>query len=83
MRHWRALGVLAFASLIYGCQSPMSHMMNNNFVATNPEPVPGDLAGLRGLYLGFTAARVVITSTNLGIFDLLRKPSPAVQPPIS
>ncbi|HXX80871.1 MAG TPA: methyltransferase [Thermodesulfovibrionales bacterium] len=33
--------------------------------------VPEDLAGLRRLYMGFTAARVVITANTLGVFDCL------------
>lgn len=37
--------------------------------------VPEDLAGLRRLYLGFMGARVVITASNLRLFDHLRKPS--------
>jgi len=39
--------------------------------------VPEDLAGLRKLYMGFTASRVVITANNLGIFDCLKKASTA------
>jgi len=39
--------------------------------------VPQDLAGLRRLYLGFTAARVILTANNLGVFDCLKKPSTA------
>ena len=34
--------------------------------------VPEDLAGLRKLYLGFIAARVVITANNVGVFDCLK-----------
>lgn len=36
--------------------------------------MPEDLAGLRKMYLGFTAARVVLTANNLGVFDCLKKP---------
>jgi len=35
--------------------------------------VPEDLAGLRRLYLGFIASRVVLTANNLGVFDCLTK----------
>jgi ubiquinone/menaquinone biosynthesis C-methylase UbiE len=35
--------------------------------------MPEDLAGLRRLYLGFTAARVVITANTLRVFDCLEK----------
>ena len=35
--------------------------------------VPEDLAGLRKLYSGFMASRVVLTANNLGIFDCLKK----------
>lgn len=35
--------------------------------------VPEDLAGLRKLYSGFMAARVVLTANNLGVFDILTK----------
>ncbi|MBI5102140.1 MAG: methyltransferase domain-containing protein [Nitrospirae bacterium] len=38
---------------------------------------PEDLIGLRMLYMGFTAARVVLTANNLGIFDRLEIPSTA------
>jgi len=39
--------------------------------------VPDDLAGLRKLYLGFVSARVILTANNLGIFENLKKSSPA------
>ncbi len=39
--------------------------------------VPEDLAGLRKLYLGFIASRVVITANNIGIFDCLKKATTA------
>jgi len=35
--------------------------------------VPEDLAGLRKLYSGFMASRVVLTANNLGVFDCLKK----------
>ncbi len=35
--------------------------------------VPGDLAGLRKMYLGFIAARVVLTANTLGVFDCLKE----------
>jgi ubiquinone/menaquinone biosynthesis C-methylase UbiE/DNA-binding transcriptional ArsR family regulator len=38
---------------------------------------PDDLIGLRKLYLGFTASRVVLTANNLGVFDRLKKASTA------
>ncbi|WP_049784509.1 J517_1871 family lipoprotein [Marinobacter adhaerens] len=37
--------VACFLIALAGCQSPMSDMMNNNFVAITPEPVPEGLAG--------------------------------------
>ncbi|TAN37902.1 MAG: methyltransferase domain-containing protein [Nitrospirae bacterium] len=39
--------------------------------------LPEDLAGLRKLYLGFIASRVVLTANNLGVFDSLKKPATA------
>jgi ubiquinone/menaquinone biosynthesis C-methylase UbiE len=39
--------------------------------------VPEDLSGLRELYLGFIASRVVLTANNLGIFDHLREAATA------
>lgn len=39
--------------------------------------IPGDLAGLRRLYLGFMGARVVITANRLKVFDRLQKASTA------
>jgi ubiquinone/menaquinone biosynthesis C-methylase UbiE len=39
--------------------------------------VPEDLAGLRKLYLGFVSSRVILTANNLGIFENLKKASPA------
>ncbi len=41
--------------------------------------VPQDLAGLRRIYLGFIASRVVITANNLGVFDCLKKPGTAAE----
>lgn len=41
--------------------------------------VPEDLAGLRRLYLGFTASRVVITANNLGVFEHLKSERTASQ----
>jgi ubiquinone/menaquinone biosynthesis C-methylase UbiE len=41
--------------------------------------VPDDLVVLRKLYLGFMAARVVLTGNNLGIFDDLKKASSAAE----
>jgi SAM-dependent methyltransferase len=38
---------------------------------------PGDLQGLRRLYLGFTSARVVLTANNLGVFDRLKRAASA------
>lgn len=38
---------------------------------------PDDLTGLRKLYLGFTASRVVLTANNLGVFERLKKASTA------
>ncbi|MGW8273369.1 MAG: methyltransferase, partial [Thermodesulfovibrionales bacterium] len=35
--------------------------------------VPEDLMALRRIYLGFIAARVVITASNIGVFDLCVK----------
>ncbi|MGC2061886.1 MAG: methyltransferase [Thermodesulfovibrionales bacterium] len=35
--------------------------------------VPEDLSGLRKLYSGFMASRVVLTANNLGVFDCLKK----------
>ncbi|MBA4373206.1 MAG: hypothetical protein C0402_10145 [Thermodesulfovibrio sp.] len=35
--------------------------------------VPEDLSGLRNLYSGFMASRVVLTANNFGIFDCLKK----------
>jgi hypothetical protein len=37
--------VVGFVVALAGCQSPMSDMMNNNFVAITPQQVPEDLAG--------------------------------------
>ncbi|QCF24830.1 J517_1871 family lipoprotein [Hydrocarboniclastica marina] len=37
--------VAGFVIALAGCQSPMSDMMNNNFVAITPEPVPDGLVG--------------------------------------
>lgn len=36
-----------------------------------------ELAGLRKIYLGFTASRVVLTANSLGVFERLEKPSSA------
>lgn len=36
--------------------------------------VPQDLTALRQVYMGFIAARVIITANNLGVFDHLGKP---------
>lgn len=36
--------------------------------------VPEGLAGLRRMYLGFTASRVILTANNIGIFERLKKP---------
>ncbi len=41
----KMLGFMVFASMLVGCQSPVSHMMNNNFVAIIADPVPGDWVG--------------------------------------
>jgi len=41
--------------------------------------VPEDLAGLRRLYLGFTASRVVLTANNLGVFEQLKSEKSASQ----
>jgi 3-hydroxy-5-methyl-1-naphthoate 3-O-methyltransferase len=41
--------------------------------------VSQDLAELRRLYLGFIAARAVITANNLGVFDCLKKPATAAE----
>lgn len=35
--------------------------------------LPEDLSGLRRLYMGFIASRVLLTANNLGVFDLLKK----------
>jgi len=37
--------VAVFVAALAGCQSPMSDMMNNNFVAVTPQQVPEGLAG--------------------------------------
>ncbi|MEW6571558.1 MAG: methyltransferase [Nitrospirota bacterium] len=41
--------------------------------------VPGDLAGLRKLYLGFMSSRVILTANNLGVFDNLKKAASAAE----
>lgn len=42
---------------------------------TGGKMVPEDLVGLRKLYLGFIASRVILTANNLRIFDDLKKPA--------
>jgi hypothetical protein len=41
--------------------------------------LPQELVGLRRLYLGFIASRVVITANNLGVFDCLKKPATTIE----
>lgn len=43
MKPLKIISSCLFISALTGCQSPMSDMVNNNFVGTSPEPVPSIL----------------------------------------
>ena len=45
MQNLRLVWAVALTAGLVGCQSPMSDMMNNNFVGITPEPVPDQLVG--------------------------------------
>jgi hypothetical protein len=60
--------IAGFVIVLSGCQSPMSDMMNNNFVATTPEPVPKGLDGPWTGNMGPYLVTMKLQSDGYGLF---------------
>ncbi|WP_414727853.1 J517_1871 family lipoprotein [Zhongshania aliphaticivorans] len=60
--------VAGFLIALAGCQSPMSDMMNNNFVAITPESVPAGLAGSWTGNMGPYLVTMTWQSDGYGLF---------------